>query len=62
MKAGLINALWERRAGQGRRGGTRESLPQSLLCDNCRHYQLLPVFPAPVKRVENRISPGLLDL
>lgn len=61
VKADLINALWERRVGQRRRGDTGESLPQSPLCDSCRHYQRLLAFPAPVKRVEKRISPGLLD-
>lgn len=60
LKAHLINMLWERRVGQGRTGDTKESLPRSPLLESCRHYPLLE-FPASVKRVEKRISPGLLD-
>lgn len=59
MKADLVNEPWQRRAGQGRRGDTRDSLPQSPLRESFRRYQLLLVLPAPVKSAEKRISPGL---
>lgn len=61
LKVHLINMLWERRVGQGRTGDTKENLPRSPLLESCRHYPLLLEFPASVKRVEKRISPGLLD-